>query len=50
MKPHAEMIEGLEAFDRFKSAVQAVLKVPKSAMPPTPFGTRKQTKKPAAKG
>ncbi len=38
MKPHSEMIEGPEAFDRFKRAVKAVLTVPKSAMPESPFG------------
>ena len=31
------MNEGPEAFERFKQAVQAVLKVPKSALPPSPF-------------
>jgi len=31
------MIEGPEAFDRFKDAMKAILKVPKSAMPPSPF-------------
>lgn len=38
MKPHAEMLEGPEAFERFRKAVKAVLKIPKSAMPPSPFG------------
>jgi len=37
MKPHPEMIEGPEAYDRFKTAMKAILTVPKSAMPPSPF-------------
>jgi hypothetical protein len=32
-----EMIEGPEAFLRFKTAMKAILTVPKSAMPPSPF-------------
>ena len=31
------MIEGPEAFDTFKRAMKAILTVPKSAMPPSPF-------------
>jgi hypothetical protein len=38
-----EMIEGPEAYDRFKSAMKAILTVPKSAMPPSPF--KKPTRK-----
>ena len=48
MKPHAEMNEGPEAFERFRQAVKAVLKVPKSAMPPSPFGkSGKKREKPS---
>jgi hypothetical protein len=36
-RPFPEMREGQEAFDQFKRAVKAVLTVPKSAMPPSPF-------------
>jgi hypothetical protein len=47
MKPHSEMIEGREAFERFMLAVKAVLTVPKSALPPSPFGkSGKKRKKP----
>jgi hypothetical protein len=43
--PHAEMIEGPEAFDRFRDAMKAILKVPKSALPPSPFKKWKPKKK-----
>jgi hypothetical protein len=40
-----EMIEGQEAFDRFRTAVKATLTVPKNALPPSPFGQAGKTKK-----
>lgn len=52
MKPQAhtaDMIEGPEAFVRFREAVKKVLTVPKSAVP-NPFGKGKpKKKKPAAR-
>jgi hypothetical protein len=40
MKPQPEMIEGPEAWERFRSAMKAIVKVPKSALPPSPYGKR----------
>jgi hypothetical protein len=48
MKPHAEMNEGPEAFDRFRKAVQAVLTVPKSKV--LEYEKKKARKKAARKG
>lgn len=36
-RSHPEMIEGPEAFDRFQEAIKAILKVPKSSLPPSPL-------------
>jgi hypothetical protein len=44
------MIEGPEAFDRFKRAVQAVLRIKKSDMPPSPFGRSGKKRKPKSNG
>ncbi|MBV8808871.1 MAG: hypothetical protein JO033_09360 [Acidobacteriaceae bacterium] len=50
MKSHPEMIEGSQAWERFRAAMKSIIKVPKSALPPSPFGKRaKETKKPVAR-
>jgi hypothetical protein len=37
MKQPAEYVEGPEAWERLRSAMKAIVKVPKSALPPSPF-------------
>ena len=45
MKRHPEMIEGPEAFERFRRAVKAALTVKKRDMPPSPFGKPEKRRK-----
>lgn len=48
MRRSPEMIEGPEALERFRSAMKAILTVPKTAMPPSPFKKWTPKKKKAA--
>ena len=43
----SDMVEGPEAFQRFQDAMAAVVAVPKSALPASPY--KKWTPKPAKK-
>jgi hypothetical protein len=44
-----EMIEGTEAWERFREAAKKLVSTPKGAIP-NPFGKRRKKKKPATKG
>jgi hypothetical protein len=45
----SDMIEGPEAWDRFRAAMKAIIKVPKSALPPNPFSHKKKKQSRARK-
>lgn len=48
-QPHTrEMVEGPEAFTRFRAAMKTIVSVPKSALPTSPFKPHAKKKKPAA--
>jgi len=44
-KQATEMVEGREAFDRFRNAVKAVIGVTKNDLPPKPSRLTKKTAK-----
>jgi hypothetical protein len=47
-KHTADMVEGAEAFERFRNAAKKMFSAPKSAVQ-NPFGKRSKKKKPAPK-
>jgi hypothetical protein len=50
MKRTADMIEGPEAWERFRAAMRSIITVPKSEMTPSPFKkSAPKTKKPVAR-
>jgi hypothetical protein len=39
------MIEGPEAWERFRNAMKAIIRVPKTALPPSPFKSAAKKKR-----
>lgn len=37
-----ELLEGPQAWERFRAAAKALMTTPKSVLPPSPFGKRKR--------